>query len=146
MLVLDSPADVLAQIIAAGAIGISRPVSGSSTAPWQITVGNMPPDPVDRVSVVDMSGIKFGRNMRTGMTEEAPGVIVYLRSNKYLDGWTKCWQIKNLLDQVKNDTVVLRGRTYTVGSCRKTSGPMFIGQEENQTSSNFTLNYLLTIS
>lgn len=142
----DSAADILIQIIAGGGLGIARPVSGQSGTPWQITVGFMPATPVDRVSLVDTSPMPFGRNQRTKETEEALGVIVYLRANDYLVGWGKLKQITDYLDTVQRQLVTLRGRTYRVWACKRTSGPMFIGQEENQTASNFTLNYLLTIS
>lgn len=142
----DSPADVFAQLITDGIPAITRPVTGQGTKAWQITVGALPTDTVDRISLADMNPVIFARNHRTGKIEGSPGVVVYVRANKYQDGWTKCQEILDYMTTVKRAAVVRNGRAYTVHAVKLTSGPFFIGTSEERLASNFTLNYTFTLT
>jgi hypothetical protein len=113
---------------------------------WQLSVGLMPPSPPDYVALFDTSPKQEGRDQRTKVQLGKCGFQVRLRANRYPEGWAKLTLIQRALENVQNDEVVVNGTTYMVHAVTLVSGPLFLGNEENQTASLFTMNLIASIT
>jgi hypothetical protein len=146
MTTTDSPASILATFLAGAGIGLTRPTQANPKAAWQLSVGLMPPSPPDYVALFDTSPKQEGRDQRTKVQLGKCGFQVRLRANRYPEGWAKLTLIQRALENVQNDEVVVNGTTYMVHAVTLVSGPLFLGNEENQTASLFTMNLIASIT
>lgn len=137
-----SPADVLRNIMVADAQGTLPSAAGA----WPIHTGGMPNDPDAAICIYDTAGQNDGRLM-TGETITHPGIQVRVRAADYPTGFAKIKALRNYLDALHNESILLATVTYTVAAYKHRGSIISLGQEpDNKRRIGFTTNGQLTIS
>lgn len=144
---INSPAEVLRQVVVAEGLGTMPSANGS----WPISVGSMSDKPDNYGAFYDTGGRQSGRlhrrtpgNSTPGKTVEYPGVQFRIRATSHPTAWPRIQAIFDLMDDVKNLTVEIGANVYLLQSVTKTSTILFIGTDEFRRVS-FTFNVVLTV-
>jgi len=123
----DSPASILASYITGQGI-MSSPNTSSD---WPLYVSHRPDEPGDIGTIYDTSGIKDGRDMRTGAIEQHYGLQIVIRSESYEGGWNKINVLLSNLDSIFNTNVVKDDTTYTIHNVSRIGTINPLGYEKN---------------
>ena len=112
---------------------------------WPCYLSSLPPHPDNALCVFDTTGMKDGREMQ-GRVVMHPAVMVQVRSQGYLAGWSKAEQVVQLIDAVRWSTVPLNFQNYTLTSINRNTGILQLGTESQGTKRRdmFSLNLLMT--
>ncbi len=141
--IYNSPAELIRWSIVDDGLG-SNPGDGSA---WPVFVGHMPDEPDNAICVYDTAGTPDGRVQRGGETIEHPGWQVRVRSVDHPTGWPKITNIRNHLDSVNRQGVVIDTYSYTIQAVTLTGGIQSLGQEPDGTRrNNYTINGIITTS
>lgn len=138
-----SPAQALGRYFRA--IALSPNVS---TLDWFSYIGAIPSATGTRDNIIvlyDSAPITDGRDHRTGDFILHPGIQVRVRSKGYDVGWAKIQAIKTALELINGQSLTVNGETIKLFAFNLTSGPMSMGQEEQNLRNHFALNGTLTL-
>tara|TARA_R110002167_G_scaffold46072_1_gene137793 strand:- start:467 stop:904 length:438 start_codon:yes stop_codon:yes gene_type:complete len=139
--VTNSPAELLRASIVTAGFG-TQPSTAST---WPVFVGHMPDLPDNSVCVYDTSGSLDGRVQRGGETIEHPGWQVRVRATDHPTGYAKIATIRNHIDTILREGIVIGASSYTIQAANLTGGVQTVGQEpEGTRRNNFTINGTLT--
>lgn len=136
MQLVDSPADIVAQVL----IQLSLGTDPSLNLAWPVYSTNQPSVPDDCLTVCDTAEVKDGRTMKDGESLVHFGFQVMVRSSDY-SGWAKAQAVRTALDSgVKDSHVTVGSSTYNV-SCVAKTNLMSLGKDApNSKRSLFTVN------
>jgi hypothetical protein len=138
-----SPAEILvAYLIAQG--HVVRP-GAAPPVPWTVYAGAMPDMPNEAVTLYDTAGRIDGHFARTHTVAEHEGIQVRVRALKYNTAWNKAKDIARALALLDYTEVTIETVVYKVWCFAKTSGPLSLGQEDENKRSIVTLNGLVSI-
>jgi len=137
-----SPAQIVVQLMINKSLGTLY----STGKDWPIYYGSMPTEPDNVLTVYDTFPKMDGRIQATGEVVTHPGVMIRIRNTKYNPGWKKGDDIALAFDNIRNENVVLEGRTYRIASISRSAGVIPLGQEQGKTRMVFTLNCTITVS
>lgn len=116
--------------------------------PWPIYVNSLPDQPPELAVVYNTHGFIDGREFRgidnIGLTIEHPGFQVLIRSPKNANADAKGSDVKNALDAIDGDVLVIAGHNYQLVSVRRTSPLIPLGEEVGGGRLLFTVNGTLT--
>jgi hypothetical protein len=140
-LINNSSAELIRWSIVDGGLG-TNPSSGSA---WPVFVGHMPDEPDNAICVYDTTGTIDGRVQSNGETIEHPGWQVRVRATDHPTGYPKIANIRNHLDAVLRQGVVINTFSYTIQAITLTGGVQSLGQEPDGTRrNNYTINGIIT--
>lgn len=141
--IYNSPAELVRWSIANDGLG-SYPSEGDV---WPVFVGHMPDEPDNCICVYDTTGTVDGRLQQDGKSIEHPGIQVRVRAIDHPTGYPKITNIRNHLDSVLRQGVVIGVYQYTIQAITLTGGVQTLGQEpDGERRVNFTINGILTHS
>ncbi len=122
-----SPADIIRSYLISTGV-CSMP---SSVQVWPAYV-NMLPDTVnDAIMISDLNGIRDGRNMRTGRTDEHQGLQIIIRSLQQPAGWQKSWAIGLVMDSTYCQGVTIDAAGYCIQNLSRRGGVTPLGMEQH---------------
>ncbi len=137
----NSPAELLRASVVAGLFGTEPTAAGA----WPVFVGHMPDEPDNVICVYDTTGLTDGRIQSNGETIRHPGWQVRVRATDHPTGYAKIAAIRNHIDGIIREGIVIGTHSYTIQAATLTGGVQTIGQEpEGTRRDNFTINGILT--
>lgn len=140
--IYNSPAELIRQSVVMDGLG-TNPSDGGA---WPVFVGHMPDEPANCICVYDTTGNIDGR-ISTGKTIEHPGVQVRVRAIDHPTGYPKITNIRNHLDSILRQGIVIGEYSYTIQAVTIIGGIQALGQEpDGERRNNFTINGILTHS
>lgn len=132
------------QVLAARLIVLGVFTNPTLNQAWPLYTNQLPSLPNNAAAVYDVVGYLEGRIMATGRTVEKPGIQIRFRATSQSVGVAKAAAVKNALDGIKRNTVVVDGKSYILNAVRRTTPLLTLGQEEGGSRLLFTLNATLS--
>lgn len=132
-----SPAELIAAFLVQAGL-VTRPASVGS---WSITVGSMPDDKDQWITVVNSDPMIEGKFMDDGSVNEQPRCQIILRSLKHNVGYAKIKAIRKALSALKMITVTAdTAEQVLIHAVTVVSGPAWLKQEEKNARQVFSMN------
>lgn len=145
-----SPADILRRLLVDLSVG-TLPTDGGD---WPINVSAEQDLPDNQITVYDTAGSLQGRLQQSGNIVEFPGLQIRVRAVSHVLGWNKVNAIATTLDQsARRVTVTIGEHTYLVHAVNRSTPPIPLGKETNQTGERlpmtkrqlFVINATITV-
>jgi len=115
---------------------------------WPLYVSSMPDGDGVKTNcgaVYDTAGILDGK-LSSGEVVQHPGIQLRIRSSDYEVGYAKIEELALALDNVNQDTIVVKGNTYLLQNISRTTSVVPLGSERGyKRRFVFTVNFLITI-
>lgn len=146
-----SPAQVLAQLLIDGSIGVAVPDVQTTKPDWAIYTNYLPDSEHESdqiLCIFDTAGLIDGRDQRSKQSIDHPGWQVRVRSLGFQVGWAKISAVSQFLDSVARQSVTVDSSVYTVQGVHRTSPiiPLSPSENDRKRRDAFTLNGMCTIS
>jgi hypothetical protein len=147
-LLLDSPAEVVRQLLVDLNLGSTPPVPPASLVnDWPAYVGMEPSVPDNCLTVYDTTGRDFGRTMFDGVLITHYGIQLRVRALNHKTGWLKAHTARTTLSEgVYRKGVTVGSNNYLLWCLNRFGNVLAIGKDSPTTKrSIFTLNFMAVL-
>lgn len=131
-----SPADVLRQLL----VDLGHGTLPSSSSSWPAYCSTLADTPDNIICLIDTTGVHQGRKMVDGEVQERHGVQIFVRSARFIVGWTKARQVAVALDGVLRSAVTVSSTNYLIQAVTRSSGPIALGKETQDIEGSNTIS------
>lgn len=147
---MNPPSELIRQMIVQAEFGTEPTESGQD---WHAFTSFLPELPDNAICVYDTSGKFDGREMREGTQIEHEGIMVWVRSTSYAQGWVKANAIAKMFDILNNALVTYdpddesAPEYYRIQNISRTGPIQPLGVDEigSKRRHEFSINALLTV-
>jgi uncharacterized protein with beta-barrel porin domain len=137
---VTSPRAIMTLLVGGGVL--NAPGSGS----WPVTIGNMPADGDQYVTIRATGGYHQGKHMTTGKTDFSPDLQLMIRAVTHGAAELKGNERVEFLSAVANEPVTYDGNVVTIHNVMIITFPTFVKQEEQNRRQLYSINIRVTLS